>query len=391
MQTQQEVLLDFLGQDQTQFTIPVYQRMYAWGANQCEELMVDIKRAGRQGTSHFMSMTLYLDAGMTPSGITQLDIIDGQQRIASMTILLAAFRDYLRETGTKLAGVSPETIQDRYLTVGQKDALETKVRLIGPDKMTLDAIILGTDLPPRVSAHVKRNHEYFRSLMDGDDFDPEVFWRGVNKLLIIAAQIDEHDKAQKIFEGLNTKGLPLTAADLIRNYLLVAETREEQQRLYIEYWQPMEIMFEDDILSSGSLKLNTGLRMWLAIRFKKMCISDRSRTYYYFKLYMEQEYDGTTEELLDELRSFCYLWAENYKCNEGRTHCSQFDWAKRGKQKTIVSPTGGGNALHAGDKGARKERAEAAAAIARAARSQTAKVSSNDVASLLPSFHRGLI
>ena len=375
MQTRQEWFLGFLGQENTQFTIPVYQRAYAWGKNQCEELWGDVLRAGEQGVSHFMSMALYLEAGTAPEGVRQLDVIDGQQRIATMTILLAAFRDFLRESGASVGGTDAALIQERYLTVGPEGAKQTKICLIGPDKATLESVVFGTEPPKRASRHVLDNRSYFRSLMDAEGFDPELFWAGVGKLLVIAAQLDEGDKAQTIFEGLNTKGIPLTAADLMRNYLLVAETREEQQRLYLEYWQPMEIMFEDDLLSSGSLKLNTGLRMWLAIRFKKMCISDRDRTYYYFKLYMETEYDGTTEELLDELRSFCYLWAENYKCNEGRNHCSRFDWAKRGKKKTLVPPM---------------SRSCDVASVARAARAQMIR-EGNDAASLLPTFHRGLI
>ena len=149
-------------------------------------------------------------------------------------------------------------------------------------------------------------------------------------------------------------------------------------------------MFEDDLLSSGSLKLNTGLRMWLAIRFKNMCISDRARTYYYFKLYMETEYDGTTEELLDELRSFCYLWSENYKCNEGRTHCSRFAWAKRGQANTRA-PQMAQSSDDAGQAAKSREERLAEVEAYRRQNKRDNALSANSAASLLPSFHRGLI
>ena len=446
MQTTQSSFLDFLGMPDTQFTIPVYQRVYSWTKTQCEELAEDIMRAGVAGTSHFLSMTLYMEnaeedaagacgagastcAGSTQAaqGIKHLDIIDGQQRIATTTIMLTALRDHLVKTGETVINthenaaflnetLSAKDIHNKFLvasavafdvapaatpdaasdvapdaapdaaSAAAPDAahgVQAKVRLIGPDKDTLNSLVFQTAAPERPSRRVQENYEYFASFFAAEDFDANTFWSGVCELLIISAKIDEADKAQTIFEGLNTKGIPLTAADLMRNYLLVAQTREEQQRLYQEYWQPMEIMFEDDILSSGSLKLNTGLRMWLAIRFKRMCISDKSRTYYYFKRYMETEYDGTVEELLDELRSFCYMWAENYKFNEGRNHCSRFAWAKKGRPLTIAE-----RQVAAGMK-AQAKRAIEAAYNKEAHRSSS--MAGNEMTSLLPNFHRGMI
>ena len=246
MQTKQQWFLDFLGQPDTQFTIPVYQRMYSWLESQCEELWEDIVHCGRAQVSHFISMTLYSDAGVTDGGVHRLDIIDGQQRIASTTILLTALRDYLRETGETMKACSlpnqaddddfgaldAQVLHERFLVVRNGEADEAKAQLIGPDKATLSALVLGGDMPVVVSTRVKENYDYFFKRMHDDDFDLQVFWRGVRELLAIAAKVDENDKAQTIFEGLNTKGIPLTAADLMRNYLLVAETREEQQRLY---------------------------------------------------------------------------------------------------------------------------------------------------------------
>lgn len=362
MRTVQEKLLDFLGQEATRFTIPYYQREYAWNARQCDELWNDIMAAGSRKTSHFLSMLLYLPAeGHTASGLRELDIIDGQQRIATATILLSAFEGYLRDSGATAEGATfegylrdneaaddsgktpdvdgptpdvnvpiPDDIRKRYLTCNE--AGECKIRLMGADLTTLQAILGGDEMPSRVSRRVAANHALFRAKMDEEGFDPAVFWAGVNGLLVIATELDKRDKAQVVFEGLNTKGIPLTTSDLIRNYLLVAETRETQEYLYREYWSPMEIMFDPD---PGHIRLNTGFRMWLAIRNRGMRIKDKSMTYTYFKQYVEEKFDGTTEELLDELRSFCLLWAENYKCNEGRAHCSSMDWAK-GKRKTLL-------------------------------------------------------
>ena len=165
-----------------------------------------------------------------------------------------------------------------------------------------------------------------------------MFWSVLSplrQLLVIDAQLGPQDKAQEIFESLNTKGLPLTTADLVRNYLLVGLPRAEQRRLYDEYWNPITLMFGED---PGAYKLNAGIRMWLSIRSRQTRIHDKSQTYNAFKAYMTQEYQGTVEELLDELRAFCLMWAENYKFNEVKEfRCMK--WAK-GKSTTLLPQWG---------------------------------------------------
>ena len=336
MITKQERFLDFLGQENLQFIIPVYQRPYAWTKRQCEELWDDIMRSGVQGTSHFMSMVLFREFA-DDSGLRKIDVIDGQQRIATMTIMLSAFEARLRGAGASAApqGVAADDICARYLRVGA-DA-DPKIRLLSFDYNTLKAVMSGTELPAKPSHRVVENYEFFSKKFAEEGFDANVFWAGLQQLLVIDAELGEKDKAQGIFESLNTKGIPLTTADLVRNFLLVGETREQQEYLYKEYWNPIELMFGED---RDSLKLNSGLRMWLSIRYRKKHIRDKSQTYNVFKSYMTEEYDGTTEELLSELRSFCLMWAENFKFNEAKFFRSNMDWAKEGTAKPLLPEWG---------------------------------------------------
>ena len=329
MRTSQDKMLDFLGQEGVRFTVPHYQRPYAWTETQCEELMWDILRAGRAGTSHFMSMVLFLESPAgAEGGVRELDVIDGQQRIASATLLLAALETALRTSGKEVGGLDADAVRRRFLLA---DDGACKVRLQGLDQRTLDALVLGAESPERPSARIVDNHRYFASRLAEEGFDFDLFWRGLNRLFLIDVELDDGDKAQHIFEGVNTKGMPLATADLVRNYLLVGETREEQERLYREYWNPIELMFGND---PGCLKLNAGIRMWLSIRFRRIRIRDKSQTYNVFKAYMTEEYEGTTEELLEELRGFCLMWSENYKFNEVKEFRSM-DWVK-GKTKTLL-------------------------------------------------------
>lgn len=112
---------------------------------------------------------------------------------------------------------------------------------------------------------------------------------------------DGEDNPQLIFESLNSRGTPLTVGDLVRNYLLIAEDRKDQERLYEEYWKPIEMMFGDD---PGSERLNAGIRMWLTIRFVKERVRDKSHTYSVFKAYIEDEYEGNARRSAHRVARF---------------------------------------------------------------------------------------
>lgn len=329
MQTQQDSFLSFLGSEDARFAIPLYQRVYSWTPRQCQELWTDIMRAGAAGRSHFMSMVLFTQGAH--DGGRVLDIIDGQQRIATMAVLLTALRDYLAAGGSAPQGWDACTIEQRYLLAGSS----LKLQLLAVDQPALEALVRGSQLPAKASEHVVSNYRFFRAKMEEEGFDAAVLAAGLGQLLVIAAQLGPQDKAQEIFESLNTKGLPLTTADLVRNYLLVGLPRAEQRRLFDEYWNPITLMFGED---PGAYKLNAGIRMWLSIRSRQTRIHDKSQTYNAFKAYMAQEYQGTVEELLDELRAFCLMWAENYKFNEVKEfRCMK--WAK-GKSSKLLPQWG---------------------------------------------------
>jgi uncharacterized protein with ParB-like and HNH nuclease domain len=333
MQTNQEMLVDVLGRPSTQFIVPVYQRVYSWSPQQCRQLWQDIQRAGRTKTAHFIGTLLYSNEPVRTPGIVRWGIIDGQQRTVTVSLILVAFEKYLRQTGTSIGAVDADFIDRTFIHVGD----EHKLVLSRTDRPTLFSIIDGEELPERESSRVVENYRVFEKLMAADDFDPELLWAGIQQLLLISADLTREDHPQLVFESLNSRGTPLTTGDLVRNYLLMSESPEEQERLYREYWQPIETMFGDD---PESEKLNAGIRTWLTIRFVKAHIHDKGETYSVFKIYVEDEYDGTLEDLLIELRDFCLMWSENYKFHgigESSKEFRSWDWAK-GKRTTLVPP-----------------------------------------------------
>ena len=331
MQTKQELFLDLLGTEDAQFVIPVYQRVYSWGLQQCKGLWQDINRSGRTGNAHFIGTVLYAPDRFAKTAQHQLDVIDGQQRMTTLTIVIAALVKYLRTHGATADGLTADDISGTFLHVKTSNGVAAKLILSLNDCPTLEAVVNATPMPERPSERITENLDYFYGEMEKSDFDADVLWAGMKVLTVIDAELDRGDNPQLIFESLNARGVPLTTADLVRNYLLIAMDHDEQTRLYKEYWEPIEVMFGDD---PGAEKLNAAIRTWLSIRFPKVRIHDKSETYSVFKTYIEDEHAGTPEELLDELRGFCFMWAENYNFHEVKEfRC--MNWAK-GKRRTLV-------------------------------------------------------
>ena len=323
MKITQTTLLDFVGQPGTRFEIPRFQRAYSWDADQCDELWRDIFRAQRAGRTHFVGSLIVFEI---EPGV--FHIVDGQQRITTLSLMLAALTRHMRESGESFFGVDAEHIALHYLVEGGV----AKLVLSQGDRATYDAVVTGRDLPDNPSERVVANLTRFGEKMRGDGFDALQLWQGLSALTVIEAQLDSGEQAPAVFESFNSKGVPLVTADLVRNYLLLAESRREQTRLYDTYWSSIQGVFGDD---PGSLKLNNAILGWLAVRFSEVRKFRDAQAFSIFKSFCEDEYEGTSDELLEELYAFCMVWAENYRYHSVKKYKTA-DWAKLGR-KTRVS------------------------------------------------------
>ena len=141
MQTKQELFLDLLGTEDTQFVIPVYQRVYSWGLQQCKGLWQDINRSGRTGNAHFIGTVLYAPDRFAKTAQHQLDVIDGQQRMTTLTIVIAALVKYLRAHGATADGLTADDISGTFLHVKTGNGVAAKLILSLNDCPTLEAVV----------------------------------------------------------------------------------------------------------------------------------------------------------------------------------------------------------------------------------------------------------
>ena len=225
--------------ERSNFAIPIYQRTYSWTRGECEQLWNDIVRAATDDEikDHFIGSIVYVQQGILVIARTpQFLVIDGQQRLTTLTLLLTALARAARANGgaTQTTGVSYEEIYDTYLVNkhGREDE-HYKLLLTRADKETLISLIEDRELSERTSPQIQSNYQFFEDQIRRSDLSVETLYNGLQKLVIVDISLDRnHDNPQLIFESLNSTGLELSQADLIRNYVLMGLEVADQTRLY---------------------------------------------------------------------------------------------------------------------------------------------------------------
>ena len=307
-------LLTFANQ---RMVIPVYQRAYSWDEEQCRQLWDDIVAVGRRSSGkHFTgSVVMVLGGEFSASGVNKLLIIDGQQRITTLSLLIAAMAEYAREHPEKLTHVSYEEIIDSgYLVLKYKKGEDHyRLTLSQGDEKTLCSVVdhlENQDVEVVNESHrIVDNLALFRTWLSNID-DPNVVWDGIQRLEIVAITLAQgQDNPQLIFESMNSTGKDLSTADLVRNFVLMGLPMDEQENLYANYWRKIEETLGADIYDQI---FDEFLRNWLMVINAPNSIVTRD-VYRLFKRHVSDNgYDkpGQMANLLKEIRRF----AEHYAC-----------------------------------------------------------------------------
>lgn len=238
--------LDFL-KKAPQFVIPIYQRTYSWTEKECLQLWNDIVRTGRDDDigSHFMGSIVYIDQGPNPiMALSKLLVIDGQQRLTTVTLIIEALARHLGEEG-QIFESSAKQMREYYLL----NPLETgekmfKLILTKTDKLSLLALLQQRLEPNHPSIHIYRNFKFFETQIAKISNEIESLYKGLAKLYIVDIALNrQQDNPQLIFESMNSTGKELSQADLIRNFVLMGLSSRLQEQIYEGHWHPMEIAF----------------------------------------------------------------------------------------------------------------------------------------------------
>lgn len=234
----------------SQFVVPIYQRMYSWQRVECEQLWDDVVRAGSQDRlgAHFTGSIVYVAKAQGTNTSAEPDlIIDGQQRVTTVTLILAALARHLEglPEGERepIDGFSPNKIRNRFLfNPDEEGERQFKLVLSQADRTALFEILLGAE--PAGDTRVISNFVLFQTKLAEGSVDLAAICRGLDKLVVVDVRLERGvDNPQLVFEAMNSTGKRLSQADLIRNFVLMDMPPKQQERVYNAFWRPMELEF----------------------------------------------------------------------------------------------------------------------------------------------------
>jgi len=284
-----------------QFVIPIYQRTYSWQIAQCNKLLNDILRISKDPSvpGHFIGSVVYFQESIhTVSDVPKLLVIDGQQRLTTISLMIAALAEFVRDNKVDI-DTSFTKLQNYYLLNAEEESeLRFKLLLTRRDKETLINIIKGVPLAGEYSLRVAENFKFFKDKISSENL--EDIYNGILRLFIVDVALEkEKDNPQLIFESLNSTGLDLSQADLIRNYILMGQEIKLQTELYEKYWFPMEQSYGNEYTAS----FDWFMRDYLSV--KTGSIPRIDRVYDEFKTYAQSsKTPSTITEIVQDIHRY---------------------------------------------------------------------------------------
>lgn len=229
---------DLIEKNKRVFKVPVYQRNYDWSNVQCEKLYQDIMLAHERDHKHFTGTIVYI-VGLNGSNLSEVLIIDGQQRMTTVYILLKALYDAAKGVSTRIE----EEIQEVMFNRNCEEKYKVKLKPIKSDNEQLLLLIKDKIDDMDRNSNIYKNYIFFKTMIEetlNNGYELGDILDGIKKLEMVEIILDKSqgDEPQKIFESINSTGLDLSLADLIRNFLLMDD--ENQDELYENYWSEIE-------------------------------------------------------------------------------------------------------------------------------------------------------
>jgi uncharacterized protein with ParB-like and HNH nuclease domain len=325
----------FLNPSGTQYVIPVYQRNYSWEIAHCEKLFKDILNLMDKPTKeYFVGSIVYIANQDNSTDVRQFYIIDGQQRLTTVTLILTALYHLLKNKELESVRYSTEQIHDEYLVnkYSQDKASRLRLKPIETDAHHLEEILTEGRIQNKKSA-ISLNYQWFKKhlklqLKSSERVD--AFIDAFKRLVIVEMELQEGNDPQLIFESLNNAGKKLDESDLIRNCVLMNQSPSEQTALYKRYWHPIEKnTYNQEAKIEDANETTEFIRHFLIAKLGKFVKVDD--VYITFKDLVTDT--PHIESFLDELKRFseyyASLMAEKSPENSLNTHIENINKLKQ--------------------------------------------------------------
>lgn len=290
-----------------QFLIPVYQRYYSWDIEQCKRLWNDIVEMQKKGkVGHFVGSIVNIAEQAMPTGVQKYMIIDGQQRMTTLSLLLLALRDYAinnpEDTTINARRIDNMLLKNEYESGDER----YKLLLTETDRDILMRLVEEKPIPEDTRSKLLDNYKFFAGKIADKELQPAEVYESIGKLQIVNITLDRSvDDAQAIFESLNSTGKELSESDLIRNYVLMGLEPTEQTYVYEHLWRPMELLF---VYETQDSVMDRFFRDYLTMKITR--IPKQDRVYEEFKLYHLNCEFSTIRELCQDLLTYAKYYTD---------------------------------------------------------------------------------
>lgn len=290
-----------------QFLIPVYQRYYSWDIEQCKRLWNDIVKMQKKGkVGHFVGSIVNIAEQAMPTGVQKYMIIDGQQRMTTLSLLLLALRDYAvknpEDTTINARRIDNMLLKNEYESGDER----YKLLLTETDRDILMRLVEKKSIPDCTRSKLLDNYKFFSGKIADKELQPAEVYESIGKLQIVNITLDRSvDDAQAIFESLNSTGKELSESDLIRNYVLMGLEPAEQTYVYEHLWRQMELLF---VYETQDSVMDRFFRDYLTMKITR--IPKQDRVYEEFKLYHLNCEFGTIRELCQDLLTYAKYYTD---------------------------------------------------------------------------------
>jgi len=310
MKAENSKLTDILKPPKQSFIIPVYQRNYDWQTSHCEKLyedLIDVCKIDRK--SHFFgSIVYFLDNNIQPN----LVIIDGQQRITTVSLLLLALIRVVEEK--KIKGIDIEAIRKYLIVEEPSNKQKIKLKSVREDDDAFTKLFKpNNEKDYKEDSNITKNYLYFKERLLKEKIEYSDFLNSIEKLNIVQIRLikKDGDDPQLIFESLNSTGLDLTEADKVRNFLLMNLEYTVQEEYYNNYWRPIEKLTQSNI--------SNFIRDY--ITYKEKHTPPIYKVYFEFKKFFKNQFEienleSLFEELLRFAKYYSYIINSDYKTND---------------------------------------------------------------------------
>lgn len=289
-----------------QYNIPIYQRVYSWEKEQCQRLWNDIvllQQEDREG--HFVGSIVRIDE-VSAAGFPKAMIIDGQQRLTTLTILLIALRDYISRNGLETDISGEEITATMLINPFKRDLDRYKLLLTKTDQEALRKLVENHAVGGSSASRVHSNYEFFAEQVASGVLTPEAIYQAIGKLQMVDIALDrQYDDPQAIFESLNSTGMDLKDSDLIRNFILMELPSQKQELVYNNIWRPFEEMFA---YGNQAGLMDNFFRDYLTMKLGRL-VNQRD-VYKEFKIYRNFHWRDKTEELCLDILAFAKHYSD---------------------------------------------------------------------------------